>query len=99
MVSVPTRRCANWCVPWRGRRRERHFSRLRSRGAQMIRNNMKNDRLLTVDDVAERLGISSKTVRREIGSGALESVRIGPAGRLIRVSETALAVYLVARNT
>ncbi len=55
--------------------------------------------LLTVDDVAERLGVSSKTVRREIQAGALEYLRVGPAARLIRVSQTALAVYLATRNT
>ncbi|MEM1300105.1 MAG: helix-turn-helix domain-containing protein [Pseudomonadota bacterium] len=61
--------------------------------------NQKTDRLLTVAEVAERLGISPKTVRREIASGALESVRVGPAERLIRVSEKGLAVHLAARNT
>lgn len=58
----------------------------------------KGDRLMSVPEVADRLGVSAKTVRREIKSDALESVRIGPGGRLVRVSEKALAVYLVTRN-
>lgn len=65
----------------------------------MMRTNTIHERLLTVDEVAERLGVSSKTVRRELASGDLESVRVGPAGRLIRVPEKALAIYLATRNT
>lgn len=61
-------------------------------------NNPKTDQLLTVGEVAERLGVSSKTVRRELSQGALDSVRVGPSARLIRVSEKALAVYLASRN-
>lgn len=54
---------------------------------------------MTLDAVAERLGVSPKTVRRELTSGALESVRIGPSGRLVCVTENALAIYLATRNT
>lgn len=56
------------------------------------------DRLLRVDDVAERLQCSTKSVRRSISNGDLEAVRIGPAGRSIRVTEQAFAVYLATRN-
>ena len=58
----------------------------------------KVDALLTVDAVAARLTCSAKTVRRLIASGDLEAVRIGPAGRLVRVSEKALTIYLATRN-
>ena len=54
--------------------------------------------LLTVDDVARRLNCSPKTLRREIQSGALDCVRIGPARRLVRISEKALRVYLALRD-
>lgn len=58
----------------------------------------RTDAFLTVSAVAERLTCSTKTVRRLIERGDLDAVRIGPAGRLIRVSEKALAVYLATRN-
>ena len=53
--------------------------------------------LLTVDDVALRLNCSPKTVRREIKSNHLESVRIGPAKRLLRIPEWALKKYEAER--
>lgn len=59
----------------------------------------KRDRLLTVDDVAERLQCSTKSVRRSISNGDLEAIRISPTGRSIRVTEQALAVYLATRKS
>ena len=59
----------------------------------------KPEALLTVSEVAERLNCSSKTVRRLIVTGDLEAVRIGPAGRLVRVSEQALRIYLAGQDT
>lgn len=59
----------------------------------------KAEALLTVEMVADRLICSTKTVRRLIAKGDLKAVRIGPCERLVRVSEQALAVYLVTRNT
>lgn len=53
-----------------------------------------DSQLLTVDDVSDRLRCSTKTVRRLISKGVLGSIRVGPAGRLVRISEKALAVYL-----
>lgn len=41
------------------------------------------DALLTVDDVAAYLRVSTKTVRRQIAAGHISAIRIG---RLIRVS-------------
>ncbi len=49
--------------------------------------------LLTVRQVAELDGCSEKTVRRAIQAGLLESVRIGPAGRLLRIDPAAHALY------
>jgi hypothetical protein len=52
-----------------------------------------DDRLLTVSDIAERDHCSIKTVRRAIAKGDLEVLRIGPGGRMIRITEEAHFVY------
>jgi excisionase family DNA binding protein len=49
------------------------------------------DRLLTLTEVAERLGCSPKTVRRRIDEGALSIFR---DGRLVRVTEADLRRYI-----
>jgi excisionase family DNA binding protein len=49
------------------------------------------ERFLSVAEVAERFGVSEKTVRRKIASGDLPAHRVG---KLIRVSERILAAYL-----
>ena len=49
--------------------------------------------LLSVRQVAELDGCSEKTVRRAIGTGLLEVVRIGPGGRLVRISPAAHRAY------
>jgi excisionase family DNA binding protein len=50
---------------------------------------LKGARLLTPDQVARRLGLSSRSVRRLVGSGELPSVKIGGARRVdpVDVSE------------
>ena len=48
--------------------------------------------LLTVDQAAERLVVSSRTVRRMITDGRLKHVKIG---RAVRVSEAALAAFIL----
>ena len=48
-------------------------------------------RLLTVPQVAELLGVSSKTVKRLIYSGQLESVKVGV---LVRIAPEDLAAYI-----
>ena len=48
-------------------------------------------RLLTVDDVAEVLGLSTKTVRRRIHDGDIPAHR---PGRAIRITETDLLAYI-----
>ena len=50
-------------------------------------------RLLTVRDVAELDSCSEKTVRRAIKGGLLQTIRIGPGGRSIRISSDAHAAY------
>lgn len=46
--------------------------------------------LLTVKETADRLRVSTSTIRRLIGSGDLEAVRIGS---LVRIAPEALAEY------
>ena len=48
-------------------------------------------RLFSVADVADRLGVSEKTVRRMLDRSDLPAHRIG---RLLRVSESDLDAYL-----
>ena len=50
---------------------------------------------LTVSEVADRLGLSEKTVRRLIWDGDLRHHRLGAA---IRVAEDDLAGFLAARR-
>lgn len=42
-------------------------------------------RLMTIADAAERLGVSTKTIRKRIATGELPAYRIGP--RAIRVDQ------------
>jgi len=53
--------------------------------------------LLTVRQVAQRLVLDPKTVYELVWSNELESTRVGPTGRAIRISEAQLARY-VERN-
>lgn len=50
-----------------------------------------NKALLTIADVAQRLRVSTKTIRRLIGSGELPAFKVG---RLWRVSERDLQRFL-----
>jgi excisionase family DNA binding protein len=52
-----------------------------------------NYRLLTVTEVADRLQVSIRTVRRLIASEKIKALRIG---RAIRVSPAALDAYMSA---
>ena len=56
------------------------------------------DGLLTVADIAELDQCSEKTVRRAIKAGLLVAVRIGPGGRLLRISRRAHAAYRLAKS-
>ena len=48
-------------------------------------------RLLNLDEVADALGVSRRTVEREVARGALSSQKVRGARR---VSEAALAAYI-----
>jgi excisionase family DNA binding protein len=50
----------------------------------------------TIEDVAESLGVSTRTVRRWINSGALVAHRFG---HLTRVSEADFAAFLAAKRS
>ena len=56
------------------------------------------DTLLTVKEIAVLDQCSEKTVRRAIALGLLASVRIGPAGHMIRVTASAHRAYRLGRN-
>ena len=67
----------------------------------MSRNNNRipvEESLLTVREVAELDGCSEKSVRRAITLGLLASVRIGPAGHMIRITASAHRAYRFGRN-
>lgn len=51
--------------------------------------------LLTLDDVAERLLVSRRTVERLVGAGRIRVVRVG---RRVRVKSTELEAYLGAQR-
>lgn len=51
------------------------------------------DRLLSVSEVADRLGVSYETVRRWIRKGALEALTVGPT-KTLRVPESAVAALI-----
>jgi excisionase family DNA binding protein len=53
-------------------------------------------RLLTISHTAEYLGVSTRTVRRLLESGALAAHRIG---RSVRISETDVLVFLAESRT
>jgi excisionase family DNA binding protein len=51
--------------------------------------------LLTLQDVAERLKVSRRTVEREIAAGRIRIVRVG---RRIRVTTRELEAYIAAQR-
>ncbi len=52
--------------------------------------------LLTLTDVARRLGVCLETVRRMVRSGALPSLKVD--GKSYRVRRADLAAYLTSRE-
>lgn len=54
--------------------------------------NYNNDALMTVDDVAAMLGVSTSTVYRWTNAGSLPVVRLG--GKLLRFRRGALLAFL-----
>lgn len=59
----------------------------------------KTDRLMSVVEVANFLGIHASSVRRLIYAGDLNAYRVGARGGVLRVSSTALDEYLSLRQT
>jgi|GEM_PF-6058562 len=55
------------------------------------------ENLLSIDQAAEKLGLSAFFVRRRIKDGSLESVKLGR--NTIRISEESLAAFVASRNT
>jgi excisionase family DNA binding protein len=53
-------------------------------------------RLRTIDEAAELLNVSPRTVRRLIEAGALRAHRIG---RLVRISDEDIAAFLAANRS
>jgi len=55
------------------------------------------ERMWSVKELADRWDCSERTVRQEMASGALPTVRIGPGGRLRRVLDSARRTYEAER--
>ena len=51
-------------------------------------------RLLTVDQVAERLGVTRRTVERKIAAGVIPALQLGGRRSAIRVDERELEQWL-----
>ena len=58
-----------------------------------------SDRLLTVEEVAQRLRLSEEVVRRKLRSGELRGVRLGERRAGWRITEGDLRCFLEARRT
>jgi excisionase family DNA binding protein len=54
-------------------------------------------RLLRINEVAERLGVSPSTVRRLLGNGELPWLRLNGPGSSIRIPEDKLEQWLEGR--
>lgn len=57
---------------------------------------MQGDKMLTIEEVAERMRVNEKTVRNWITSGELPAFPIGKRG--YRISETDLRNFVEARK-
>lgn len=53
-------------------------------------------RLLTVEEAANLVGCSARTIRRRVAAGALPAFR---DGGLVRIPEAAFAAYVAARTS
>jgi excisionase family DNA binding protein len=68
---------------------------LRNAGAGMLGRPV--SKLRTIDDTAEILNVSTRTVRRLTASGALPVHRL--RGRLVRISDADIAAFLAANRS
>jgi excisionase family DNA binding protein len=53
-------------------------------------------RLLTIDEVAQRLGVSRRTVQRKIAAGELPALGLGGRRSPVRIDEAELEAWLYA---
>ena len=53
-----------------------------------------NDQLLTVPEVAARLGISTEGVRRRITAGQIRAIKLGQGSSALRIAASDLHSYL-----
>jgi excisionase family DNA binding protein len=57
---------------------------------------MMTDTFMSVEDVAKRLGVSERTVTREIQAGKLKAFRVG--GKTLRITLEAFQEYVKAQE-
>ncbi len=58
-------------------------------------------RLLTIDDVAQRMALSTKNIRRLIACGDLAAIDVSPTGsarRTLRIEEAAVHAFVARRS-
>lgn len=67
-------------------------------GAALTDPDIKTDRLLTVPEVADRLRLSTETIRRMLRDGRLTGFRIGADNAGWRVSEADLMAFIRERR-
>lgn len=60
---------------------------------------MTGDRLLTVQEVADRLRVNRETVRRWLRSGQLRGIKLGGDRAGFRIGEEVLREFLSKRST
>lgn len=56
------------------------------------------EKFYRTSEVAEQVGCSERTIRREIKRGVLKACRIGPGGRSPRIRESEIKRYLAERE-
>jgi len=56
-----------------------------------------DDRVWSVKEAAEYLGLSEKTVRREISAGGILAMRLGPGKRRIGIHRSEIHRYMMSR--
>jgi excisionase family DNA binding protein len=59
---------------------------------EVLKDQLKQDRLLTVSEVASLVGLTSKTMLRYIQEGRISAVRFGP--RSYRIPTSSLLIWL-----
>lgn len=60
---------------------------------------IENKPYLTMREVAETLGLSEATIRKLVRSQEIPALRIGPAGKTVRIAAVDLEAYIQAHKT